>query len=53
MSRSVSSVIIMCVAAFAGFFLGICFSNAVGGMILGALISGVACIIHAIDSNRS
>ena len=33
MSRSVSSVIIMCVAAFAGFFLGICFSNAVGGMI--------------------
>ena len=50
MSRTVSSVIIMCFAAFAAFFLGIFFGSPMGGAIFGALVSGIACIIHSINN---
>lgn len=43
------SVIIMTVMAIIGFFVGAFLDNVVGGSILFALISGIACIIHAIN----
>lgn len=47
---TVISVIIMVIAAAAGFFLGAALNDSVGGMILLALISGIACIVHTTPS---
>ena len=43
MFRTVVSVIIMVAASIGGMFFGALFNNAIGGMILFALISGIAC----------
>ena len=48
--RTVASVMIMLLCAFAGLFLGAYLNNAIGGCILGALISGIACIIYVLDN---
>ena len=48
--RTVISVIIMLLAAFAGLFLGAALGNAVGGMVLCAMIAGFACVIYALDN---
>lgn len=48
--RTVVSVIVMLLCIVAGFFLGTFFDNAIGGCILGALISGIACIIYVLDN---
>ena len=48
---TVISVIIMVIAAAAGLFLGAFLNDIVGGMILLALIAGIACIIHTIEEN--
>ena len=50
MTRTIVSILIMAISSFAGLFLGALLNDAVGGMILLALISGIACIIHALES---
>lgn len=49
MMRTVTSIIIMVVASIAGMFFGAAMNNAIGGMILFAVISGIACIIHSLN----
>ena len=48
---TVISVIIMVIAAAAGLFLGAFLNDIMGGMILLALIAGIACIVHTIEKN--
>ena len=48
--RTIISVIIMIVCGIAGLFFGGAFNNAIGGCILGVLISGIACVIYALDN---
>lgn len=48
---TVISVIVMAIAAAAGFFLGAFLNDIAGGMILLTLIAGIACIIHTIEKN--
>lgn len=51
--RTVVSVIIMAIAAVVGFFIGSVVSGSDGGFgcaILLALISGIACIVYALDN---
>lgn len=50
--RTVVSLIIMVISAFAGFLVGAFLNNAVGGAILFAIISGIACIIYTVDNPR-
>ncbi len=49
---TVASVIIMLLASVAGLFLGAYFGNVMGGMILLALISGIACIIYTLEKRK-
>lgn len=51
--RTIISVIIMIVCGIAGLFFGSAFNNAVGGCILGVLISGIACIIYVLDNQNN
>lgn len=54
--RTVVSVIIMAIAAVVGFFIGSAVSGSDGGFgcaILLALISGIACIVYAIDNRKN
>lgn len=44
------AVIIMILYGVAGLFLGATLNNAIGGGILGVLISGIACIIYVLDN---
>ena len=50
--RTVVSLIIMVISAFAGFIVGAFLNNAMGGAILFALISGISCIIYTVDNPR-
>ncbi len=43
------SIIIMVVMAFIGFLVGAFLNDAIGGAVLFAMISGIACIIQAIN----
>ena len=53
MENTVFSVIIMLMFAVVGFFTGAFLdNNAFSGAILFALISGIACIVHAIESKN-
>ncbi len=53
MENTAFSVIIMLMFAVIGFFAGAFFDdNAFSGAILFALISGIACIVHAIESKK-
>lgn len=53
MENTVFSVIIMLMFAVVGFFAGAFLdNNAFSGAILFALISGIACIVHAIESKN-
>ena len=49
--RTVGSVIIMAIAAVVGFFSGS--DGGFGCAILLALISGIACIVYAIDNRKN
>ena len=49
MGKTVISLIIMVVSSGVGLFVGGLLNNMVGGMILFALISGIACIIHTLE----
>ena len=50
--RTVVAVIIMILCGVAGLFLGATLNNAIGGGILGVLISGIACIIYVLDNQE-
>lgn len=53
MENTVFSVIIMLMFAVVGFFAGAFLdNNPFSGAILFALISGIACIVHAIESKK-
>lgn len=41
MLKTIASVIIMIISSVAGLFLGVFLNNAIGGMILLALVSGI------------
>jgi len=51
--RTVVSVIIMILCGIVGLFFGGAFNNAIGGCILGVLISGMACIIYVLDNQNN
>ena len=51
--RTIISVIIMILCGIVGLFFGGAFNNAVGGCILGVLISGIACIIYVLDNQNN
>ena len=48
MNKFRAVVSILC--GVAGLFLGASLNNAIGGCILGVLISGIACIIYVLDN---
>jgi len=48
--RTVVSVFIMIVCGAIGIYFGGAFNDAIGGAILGVLISGIACIIYVLDN---
>lgn len=52
MGKTVISLIIMVVSSGVGLFVGGLLNNMVGGMILFALISGIACIIHTLENSK-
>ena len=43
----------MVLAAFVGLFLGAYLNDVMGGMILLTLISGIACIVYAIEKTNN
>ena len=51
--RTIVSVIIMILCGCVGLYFGGAFNNAIGGAILGVLISGIACIIYVLDNQNS
>lgn len=51
--RTIVSVIIMILSGIVGLFLGGYLNNAIGGCILGVLISGIACIIYVLDNQNN
>ena len=51
--KTIASVIIMIIVSAAGLFLGALLNNAIGGMILVALVSGIACIIYTLEKQNS
>lgn len=51
--RTIISVIIMILCGCVGLYFGGAFRNAIGGAILGVLISGIACIIYALDNQNN
>ena len=50
--RTVVSLIIMVISAFAGFIVGAFLNNATGGAILFVLVSGISCIVYTVDNPR-
>lgn len=53
MFRTIVSVIIMILCGCVGLYFGGAFNNAIGGCILGVLISGIACIIYALGNQNN
>lgn len=51
--RTVVAVIIMLICGFMGLFLGALLNDPMGGVILGVLVSGIACIIYTIDNSNN
>ena len=47
-----SCVIIMAIAAIAGFFIGATLDEAMGGAILFSMIAGIACIVYNIQNRE-
>ena len=48
--RTIVSVIVMCLAGIAGFFLGAFLDAPIGGAILFSMIAGIACVVYAIEN---
>ncbi len=51
--RTAVSVIIMVVAGTVGFFIGAAMNEPLNGAILLSGISGIACIVYAIDNREN
>ena len=51
--RTIVSVIIMILCGCVGLYFGGAFRNAIGGAILGVLVSGIVCIIYALDNQNN
>ena len=51
--RTAVSLLIMILSAGVGLFVGSTLDDAFGGATLFALISGIACIVYAIDNSDS
>ena len=51
--RTIVSVIIMILCGSVGLYFGGALNNAIGGCILGVLISGIACIIYVLDNQNN
>jgi len=49
MRKTVASIVIMALSSCVGLFVGGMLNNMVGGMILFALVSGIACIIYTLE----
>lgn len=49
MGKTVASIVIMALSSCVGLFVGGMLNNTVGGMILFALVSGIACIIYTLE----
>ncbi len=49
--RTVACVIIMAIAAIAGFFIGATYET-MGGSILFSMIAGIACIVYSIENRE-
>ena len=50
--RTVACVIIMVIAAIAGFFIGATLDETMGGSILFSMIAGIACIVYSIENRE-
>ena len=51
--RTAACVIIMAIAAIAGFFIiGATLDEAMGGAILFSMIAGIACIVYSIENRE-
>lgn len=50
MSNTIVSLIIMIISSIVGMFFGGMFNDTISGMILFALISGIACIIYSLEN---
>lgn len=50
MTKTIVSLIIMVISGCIGVFIGGMLNNMIGGAILFALISGIACIVYTIDN---
>ena len=50
--RTVACVIIMVIAAIAGFFIGATLDEIMGGAILFSMIAGIACIVYNIENRE-
>lgn len=51
--RTIVSVIIMILCGCVGLYFGGALNNAIGGCILGVLLSGIACIIYVLDNQNN
>jgi len=51
--RTTISVFIMILCGVIGIYFGGYFNDAIGGCILGVLISGIACIIYVLDNQEN
>lgn len=51
--KTIVSVMIMILCGCIGLYLGGAFRNAIGGAILGVLLSGIACIIYVLDNQNN
>ncbi len=51
--RTAGAAIIMALAAVIGIFVGAALGDAVGGAILFALITGIGCVVYAIDNRNA
>lgn len=51
--RTIVSVIIMILCGLVGLYFGGYLHDAIGGCILGVLISGIACIIYVLDNQNN
>ena len=51
--KTIVSVVVMILCGIVGLFFGAALNNAIGGCILGVLLSGIACIIYVLDNQNS
>lgn len=50
--RTAVCVVIMAIAAVAGFFIGALLDEAMGGAVLFSMIAGIACIVYNMENRE-